>query len=62
YWLGDTSNSKESLNMINKIALIDQNIAFIGQDIGLTDSETLDNNIYNFLFLPQSENLQFLVK
>ncbi|CAG8649826.1 6377_t:CDS:2, partial [Scutellospora calospora] len=41
YRSGDTSNGEGSLNMINEVALIDQNIAFIGQDIVSTD------NFYN---------------
>ncbi|CAG8687264.1 1525_t:CDS:2, partial [Scutellospora calospora] len=62
YQLGDTSNGEGSSNMINKVALMDQNIAFISQDIGSMDGEISDNEIYNFSPLPQSENLQFLVK
>ncbi|CAG8626400.1 3178_t:CDS:1, partial [Scutellospora calospora] len=58
----DTSNSKESSNMINEVALMNQDIAFIGQDIGSTYGETSDNETYNFSPLPQSENLQFFVK
>ncbi|CAG8570073.1 7325_t:CDS:2, partial [Scutellospora calospora] len=36
-------------------------IAFMSQDIGLMDSETSDNETYNFSPLSQLENLQFVI-
>ncbi|CAG8762414.1 6521_t:CDS:1, partial [Dentiscutata heterogama] len=50
YQLRDTSNGEGSSNMINEVALLDQ-------DIGLTGGELSDSETYNFIPLSQPENL-----